>query len=95
MKAARPPSEATPAAVLPAEPPERSIAPAHVPVQRLGARGVDQVHRALGKPLARRGNRPRSRAMHVDDGVADAENVERGSRSWAYRDGGAERAAGL
>jgi hypothetical protein len=49
----------------------------HRRVERLGARGVDQCHRALHESVGREEGVVRARD-HVDDRVADADNVEIG-----------------
>jgi hypothetical protein len=53
-------------------------------VQRVGARRVDQMHRALGELLGDQKIVVDAR-HHVDDGVADAENVELGVGHGGFR----------
>ena len=73
-KAARAPKPATPTMVLAAEPPDILDRRAHRVVDRLRARLVDQRHAALVHAL-RDEEVVLGAGDHIDDGVADAENV--------------------
>ena len=77
MKPALPPSAATPAAVLPAEPPLICARRAHMVVEPRRLVGVDQPHHALGQAL---GLEEGVVAIgdDVDDRIADREHVEAG-----------------
>ena len=77
MNAARPPKEATPAAVLPAQPPEDSIAGAHQGIEPRRLVHLDQAHRTLDQLFADE-EILFGPGDDVEDGIADAENVEFG-----------------
>ena len=88
MKPARPPRAATPAAVLPAEPPLISRAGPHMVVEPGRLLGVDQAHHALGQALALE-EVVVAIGDDVDDRIADGEHVEAdvGGHSWAFAGG--------
>ena len=73
-KAARAPKPATPTMVLAAEPPDFSTRLAHRLIDRLRARLVDQRHAALVHLLLDE-EIVLGAGDHIDNGVADAENV--------------------
>ena len=73
-KAARAPKPATPTMVLAAEPPDFSTALPIASIDRLRARLVDQRHAALVHALLDE-EIVLGAGDHIDDGVADAENV--------------------
>ena len=57
---------------------------AHVRIEPLGLVGVDQPHGALGQPLARQ-EIVAGFCDHVDDGVADAQDIEARFGHWLLR----------
>ncbi len=65
--------------VLPAEPPDISMPGPITRVERVGARRVDQRHRPLGEAM-RREEGVVGVGEHVDDGIADADDIEGGCR---------------
>ena len=71
-----PPSEASPAMVLAAEPPETSIAAPITEYSAVGARGIDQGHGALDHPLFDQ-KVFIGIGQYIDDGVADTDDVEK------------------
>ncbi len=81
MKAARAPKLAQPTMVLAAEPPELSTPRPSRRKIVAGARLVDQRHAAFVHAL-RDQEVVFGLGDHVDDGVADAEHVVAGRRSW-------------
>ncbi len=69
--------------VLAAEPPEASMPRPHLAVERLGARFVDQGHRALGE-LFLLDEGFVGLGKDVDDGIADADDIECGGRHYKF-----------
>ena len=77
MKPALTPKEATPAAVLAPEPPETIDRRAHIAVELFRPRLVDELHGALVDLLLQQEGLVRM-GEHVNDGVAEGENVDTG-----------------
>ena len=79
MKPHLPPIAAIPATVFAAEPPDTSCPGTHLGVQRIGILGREhQLHRAFGHAFLR-DERVVGLGEHVDDRIADRDDVIAGS----------------